>query len=138
VVEGGAKHDPSSCGARIHVGQASKHSSSDERSVAGQGPGQWAWRARLRLGAVEVVVVRELDQDAAEVWLVDDDQVIKALSANRANEPLGDRIGVSLQLLLVGIFRDDSESLIPTIRRPGRSSSCSGTHTRGASIGSSS
>jgi len=36
--------------------------------------------------------VRELDQDGAEVSLVDHDQVIKALSADRANEPLDDRI----------------------------------------------
>jgi hypothetical protein len=41
---------------------------------------------------VDVVVVRELDQAGAEVSLVDDDQMIKALSADRAIEPLGDRI----------------------------------------------
>ena len=56
-VEGGAKHDPSSCGARMHVVQASKHSSSGDRSVAGQGPGQWALEREPPMGAVEVVVV---------------------------------------------------------------------------------
>jgi hypothetical protein len=44
------------------------------------------------MGAVEVVVLGELDENGAQMSLVDDDQVIKALTADRANEPLRDGI----------------------------------------------
>ncbi len=88
----GGKHDPSSSGARIHVVQASKHSSSGDRSVAGQGSRKGALEGEAPMGAVEVAVLGELDQNGAEVSLIDDDQVIRALSADRASEPLGDRI----------------------------------------------
>jgi hypothetical protein len=64
--------------------------------------------------------------------------VIETLPADGLHEPFCDRVGVGLQLLPVGIFRDDSESLIPTIHRPVKSLSCSGTPIRGVSTGSSS
>ena len=48
--------------------------------------------ARGSDGGGEVVVVREIHQDGAQVPLVDDEQVITALSADRANEPLGSQI----------------------------------------------
>jgi hypothetical protein len=44
------------------------------------------------VGAVAVVVLGELDEDGPQMSLVDDDQVIKAVSADRANEPLRDGI----------------------------------------------
>jgi hypothetical protein len=52
------------------------------------------------MGAVEVVVVRELHQDSAQVPLVDDEQVITALSSERANEPLGSQILSGLKTVL--------------------------------------
>ena len=44
------------------------------------------------MGAVEVVVLDVLDEHGAEVTLVDEDHMIQALSADRANEPFGDGI----------------------------------------------
>ena len=48
--------------------------------------------AEASMGPVEVVIVGELDEHSAEVQLIDDDHVIKALLSDRANEPLGEGI----------------------------------------------
>jgi hypothetical protein len=45
------------------------------------------------MGTVEVVIVDVLHKHSVEVPLVDDDHVIKALLPDRANQPLGDRVG---------------------------------------------
>jgi len=37
------------------------------------------------MGAVEVVIVGELDEHSVEVPLIDDDHVVKALLSDRAN-----------------------------------------------------
>ena len=66
--------------------QASKHSSSGDRFVAGQGPGQGALEREAPMGPGRGC------SHGVQVPLVDDDHVIKALSADRPNEPLGDRI----------------------------------------------
>ena len=46
------------------------------------------------MGTIVVVVVDELLQDRHEMALVDHDEVIKTLGANRPHDPLRDRVGV--------------------------------------------
>jgi len=46
---------------------------------------QGALEAEASMGAVEVVIVGELDEHSVEVPLIDDDHVVKALLSDRAN-----------------------------------------------------
>ena len=68
-VVGGQKHDPSSCGARIQVCRppSTARLVTAPSRAKDRGNGQWALEREAPMGAVEVVVVRELDQDGAEV-----------------------------------------------------------------------
>jgi hypothetical protein len=74
------------------VVQASKYGSTFAQSVANQGSRKGALQREAPMGAVEVVVLGELDEDGPQMSLADDDQVIKAPTADRANERLGDGI----------------------------------------------
>lgn len=65
--------------------KASQHGSPGDRSIAYQGSMQGALEAEASMGAVEVVIVGELDEHSVEVPLIDDDHVVKALLSDRAN-----------------------------------------------------
>jgi hypothetical protein len=74
------------------VVEASQYWSLGDRSIANQVARYWALEPKAAMGTVEVVVLRELDEDGAQMTLVDDNHVIQALAANRANQPLRDGI----------------------------------------------
>jgi hypothetical protein len=81
----GAKGDPSSSRPGIDVVQASQHRSLGDGSIAYQGSGQRALEPQASMGAVQVVVIGELREHGAQMPLIDDDHVIKALLPDRAN-----------------------------------------------------
>jgi hypothetical protein len=51
--------------------------------------GSGGWRARPRWGPLSVVVLEAVDEDAAEVALVVDEDPVEAVAADRADDALG-------------------------------------------------
>src|SRR5499427_5027805 len=93
-------------------------------------PGQSLVEPLMRPGPM--VVLDESGEHALQVASAEDPEVVQTLLAGSAYEPLGDGVGVSFQLQLIGMIGDDFESSIRSIRWLVESSSCSATSRPGA------
>jgi hypothetical protein len=96
----------------------------------------WFMRSALAEPLVRpslVVVLDELDQHPFQVSPTEDERVVEHLPTGCPHPSLRERVGVSLQLQLIGTIQGDFESSIRSIRWLVGSSSCSATSTPGAS-----
>ena len=73
---------------------------------------------------IRVVGGDVLLEHALEVPLVEHERVVEALLAQRADDPLGERVGLKRQLPLVLTVRDGFASRTPSTRCAASASSC--------------